>query len=214
MWHHYFTLTFLLLHFLAVNHPFTHIPTCPQWFYLSMWWVDGSLHKAMCISHARSSHVYPHHHHHTLHGCSPLAVSVIRGEVAMVTVIFSSSFLSSPYLSLTIASINSLQLLSFAAVLHSPPTLSRSLLTQSSAFLVSVFPPLSGHLLSAIFPSRILSTCLAHFSLLLTSFFLKLSFTPNSTLCWPCLLLPTLFTPHFVLSSCFCKLALSPIVSL
>ena len=52
------------------------------------------------------------------------------GQLAMVTVIFSSSFLSSRHFSLTKFSINSLQLLlSFAVVLHSPPTLSRSLLT-------------------------------------------------------------------------------------
>ena len=48
----------------------------------------------------------------------------------LVTVIFSSSFLSSRHFSLTKFSINSLQLLlSFAVVLHSPPSLSRSPLT-------------------------------------------------------------------------------------
>ena len=45
----------------------------------------------------------------------------------------SLSFLSSPHFSLTPFSVNSLQLLlSFAALLHSPPNLSRSLLTQFS----------------------------------------------------------------------------------
>ena len=49
------------------------------------------------------------------------------------TVIFSSSFLSSPHLSLTTFSITSVQLiLAFAVVLHSPPTLSIPLSTQLS----------------------------------------------------------------------------------
>ena len=50
---------------------------------------------------------------------------------------FSSSFVSSPFL--TTFSINSLQLLSFAVVLHSPPTLSRSILTQSSHRILSIY---------------------------------------------------------------------------
>ena len=62
---------------------------------------------------------------------SHLGTFVIMGEVAMVTGVFFSSLLSD--FSLTTFSINSLQLfLSFAVVLHSPPTLSRSLLKQSS----------------------------------------------------------------------------------
>ena len=49
-------------------------------------------------------------------------------RLAVVTVICSSSFLSSRYFSLTAFSINGLQLLiSFAVVLHSPPTLPRYL---------------------------------------------------------------------------------------
>ena len=49
-------------------------------------------------------------------------------------VIFSSSFLSSPHVSL-----NSLQLLlSVAVLLHSPPTLSRSLLTHSSHRILGI----------------------------------------------------------------------------
>ena len=86
-----------------------------------------------------------------------------------------------PHFYITVFSINSLQLLSFAVVLHSPPTLSRSLFAQSShpilalphlpfltslssppfphlPFLTSLFPPLSGHLISASFSSPIIST--------------------------------------------------------
>ena len=63
-------------------------------------------------------------------------------RLAMVTVIF--TFLSS--LSLTTFSITSLQLLSFAVVLHSP-TLSRPHIA-SSVFLASFSLPLSGHLIS------------------------------------------------------------------
>ena len=63
--------------------------------------------------------------------CSHFVVPV-RGRLAMVSAIFSSCFLSSPYFSLPAFSINSLQLISFAVVLHSLPTLFRSLLMQSS----------------------------------------------------------------------------------
>ena len=53
-------------------------------------------------------------------------------SLAMVTVVFFFC-LFFPHFSLTMFSITSLQLvLSFVVVLHSPPTLSRSLLTQSS----------------------------------------------------------------------------------
>ena len=59
-----------------------------------------------------------------------------RVRLVMVTLVLSSSFLSflsSPHLSCIAFSITSLQLLlSFAVVLNSPPTFSRSLLTQSS----------------------------------------------------------------------------------
>ena len=73
-------------------------------------------------------------------------------RLAKVTVIFSSSFLSSPHFSLSVLSINSLQLLlSLTFVLHSPPTLSRSLLTQSSHRILGLprllSPPFSGYLL-------------------------------------------------------------------
>ena len=65
---------------------------------------------------------------------------------------FYSSFF--PNFSLAMFSINSLQLiLSFAVVLHSPPTLSRSLLAQSSHRILHLprllSPPLSGHLISS-----------------------------------------------------------------
>ena len=61
----------------------------------------------------------------------------------MVTLIFPLDFLSSPHFSLTIFCVNSLQLLlSLAVVLHSPPTLSRSLLTQSSCRIIPT-PPFS-----------------------------------------------------------------------
>ena len=59
--------------------------------------------------------------------CSPLVVPVVRGEVAMVTVIFSSSFLSSPHFSLTEFSIARLQIPPFFS-----PSISRSPLSQSS----------------------------------------------------------------------------------
>ena len=78
------------------------------------------------------------------------------GEVTMVamhmvTIIFSSSFLSSLF-SPTFST-NILQLLlSFAVVLHSPPTLSTPLLTQSSHRILGLprllSPPLSGNLFS------------------------------------------------------------------
>ena len=59
----------------------------------------------------------------------PLLLSLSSGmRLALATVIVSLSFLSSLHFFLTVLSVNSLQLLSFAVVLHSPPTLSRSLL--------------------------------------------------------------------------------------
>ena len=58
-------------------------------------------------------------------GRSMVVVPVIRCDLAMVTVIFSFSCLS-------IFFITSLQLLSFALLSHSHPTLSRPLLMQSS----------------------------------------------------------------------------------
>ena len=68
-----------------------------------------------------------------LHHCGLLELytyPVVRGEVGHGYCHLSSVFF--PHFSLTAFSINSLQLLLFAVVLHSPPTLSRSLLTQSS----------------------------------------------------------------------------------
>ena len=98
--------------------------------------------------------------------CSPLSVPVVRGEVAMATVISSLSFLSSSHFSLATFSITSLQLLpSFAIVLPSPPTRSRSLLAQSSHYIPGLphlhFNPLSGpSALFSNFSTPILSTCL------------------------------------------------------
>ena len=83
-------------------------------------------------------------------GCcySPHVVPVVKGEVVMVTVVFSSSFLSSPHFSLTVFSINCLQLLlSVAGVLHSLPSLSRSLLTQSSHRVLVFLTSFSLHFL-------------------------------------------------------------------
>ena len=91
--------------------------------------------------------------------CVPLDVPVVKGGVAMVTVVLSSSVLSFPPFSLTTFSIKSLQLLLCSAVvLHSPPTLSRSLLTQSFLCILRHLPPLSVNLhsvpiLSLTFPS-------------------------------------------------------------
>ena len=59
-----------------------------------------------------------------------------RVRFAMVTVVF--FFIFSFLTSLTTFSINRLQLLSFAVVLHSPPTLLRSFLTQSSHHILSL----------------------------------------------------------------------------
>ena len=142
-------------------------------------------------------------------GCYSPLVPVVRGEVAMVTVIFSLSFLSSPHFSPTVFSINSLQLLlTFAVVLHSPPNLSLSLLTQSSHHILGLlrllFPSTFwASALFANFLSPILSTCPAHFSPLLTSFFLKLSFTPTCSLSSSSLLLSTLFSPTILLMQLF-----------
>ena len=146
-----------------------------------------------------NSHVHDHHHYHKHHGCSPLAVPVVRGEVAMVTVIFS-------VLSL---------LFSYCSLYQQSPTLSIFCCCSpfsSHSFQISLntvlrFPSTfwASALALPFFPSRILSTCLAHFSLLFSSFFVNLSFTPNSTLSSPSLLPPALFTStcslHFHLLS-------------
>ena len=68
-----------------------------------------------------------------------LLLSLSSGvRLATVTDIFFFVF-SSPHFSLTTFSINSLQLLlSFAVVLHSPPTLSRCLSTQSSHYILGL----------------------------------------------------------------------------
>ena len=68
-----------------------------------------------------------------------VVVPVVRGEGGHGYCHLFSSFLASSHFSITVFSITSLQLLpSFAFVLHSPPTLSRSLLTQSSHRILGV----------------------------------------------------------------------------
>ena len=114
------------------------------------------------------------------------------------------------HFSLTAFSINNLQLLSLAAVLRSPLTLSRSLLTQSSHHILGLscllFPSIFwASDVFATFLSPIISTQLAHFNLLLTNFFLKVSFTPTSTLISSILLLSTLFSPTILRIQLFCK---------
>ena len=82
-----------------------------------------------------------------------LLLSLSSGvRLARVTVIFFCFF--SPHFSLTLFCVNSLQLVSFAVVLHSPPTLPRSTLILPSHFRSSL-PP---------FPRRFLGICsLCHF---------------------------------------------------
>ena len=78
--------------------------------------------------------------------------------LSMLVMVFCVFF---PHFSLMMFSVSGLQILSFAVVLHSPPTLSRSLLTQSFHHILSLprllFPPPSVHLISASFSSPILS---------------------------------------------------------
>ena len=66
-----------------------------------------------------------------------------------------------------------------------------------SVFFASFFSQLSGQLISASFSSAICFTLPAHFSLVLTNFFLKLSFPPIS-ISSSILLLSALFT-HMIL---------------
>ena len=106
---------------------------------------------------------------------SPLLSSPLLSSPLLSSPLLSSPLLSSPLLSsplLTFLSMLYHQSPSpFVVVLHSPPTLSRSLLTQSSHRILSL-----PHIL---FPSTLCASavfanfCLSHFSLLLTSFFLK-----------------------------------------
>ena len=123
-----------------------------------------------------------------LRGLFPLYVSV----VVLLSLSLSSgvtlpwlrsSF--SPHFSLTVDSITSLQLLSFAIVLHFPPTLSRSQRSPpiTWASLPSFPPLLSG---PANFSCPIFSTWLAHFNLLLTkgSSIIIIIFTSVQTVRW------------------------------
>ena len=108
------------------------------------------------------------------------------------SVFFIFSFLT--FLSLHTFSSNSLQfLVYFALILQSSPTLFGSFLKQSplppiSVFITSPFSQLSGPLLSlSVFISHSFHmTCpFQPTELLLTNFFLKLSFTPTNSLSVP-----------------------------
>ena len=106
-----------------------------------------------------------------------LLASVSPGvRLAMVTIIF---FFVFPQFYLTMFSNSSLQLLlSFAVVLHSPPRLTRPLLTKSSHCIFSLpcvlFPfTFRASDLHQFFVSPFLSTWLAHFNLLLTMYHIE-----------------------------------------
>ena len=99
---------------------------------------------------------------------SPRPVRIVREDVGPWLL---SSFLSSPHVPVTAFSITRLQLLmSFAVVLHSPLTLSRSVLSQSSRRIFS-HPRL-------LFPSFLGICSFCQFII----FVLKRSFTPASIL--------------------------------
>ena len=126
-----------------------------------------------------------------------LVVPVVMGEVARLQ----SYFLHIFFPLLTFLSLCSLPTVSnsflyFAVVLHSPPTLPISLNPVLPSHSQSSSPPFPLHFLLSlpIFQSQNLTTCPARFSLVLTRF-LKLSFTPTSTLSPFILLLFALFTP-------------------
>ena len=146
-------------------------------------------------------------------------VVVVVVVVVVFVLIFSSSLISSPHFYLTTNSIHSLQLLlHLPVVLHSPPNLSGSLLTQSSHCILGFPGPLftSTFLAYALFANflfPILSICPAHFSLLLTTFFLKRSFLQLPLSGRPVCSYPLSSLPQFFLSSCFHKPAPS-VVSL
>ena len=103
--------------------------------------------------------------------CSPLVVPVVRAEVAMVTVIFSSSFLSSPHFSLTEFSIARLQIPPFFLPLF-PDLHCRNPPIAYSGFLASFSSRISVHLLHLPFLYPILSTFPVYFNLSIISFFL------------------------------------------
>ena len=88
-----------------------------------------------------------------------------------------------------------------------------------SVFLASCSLPLSGRLLFCQFLSPILSTWPAYINLLITNFFLKLSFIPTPTLSSSNLLSSTLLTHTILLTGLFsqtwtfCYVSVSAIVS-
>ena len=137
-----------------------------------------------------------------------LSLSLSSGvRLAMVAVNFSLSFLSSSHFSLPTFSITSLQLLSFAVVLHSPPTLSRSLLTQSShrIFSLSPFPP---HFLGICPLCQFFVSDSFHmsgpFQPTPQQFLLKTSLPSNLPLRSSSLLQSALFTPTILQSHTYC----------
>ena len=118
--------------------------------------------------------------------------------VVLFSVVSFPTFLSLPSLTMS----NSF--LPVAVVLHTPLILtSSSLLTQSShrnlVFLASCSSTFWTSVLFANYSTPILSTCPAHFNLIRTSFFLKRSFTPTSTLSSFILLLSALSTATILL---------------
>ena len=96
----------------------------------------------------------------------------------------------------------------------SPPNPTKSLFAQSSHHSRGL-PPLlqpstpNASPLCQLFPFRSFQVCPAHFNLLLTSYLLKPSFTPNSSLSSSILSASTLFTPTCFFPRYFGKLALS-----
>ena len=121
-------------------------------------------------------------------------------SLVMVALIFSSYFLSSPYVSLTAFFNTSLELLYFPVVLQSPPTLSRSLLMQFSHRIYG----LSRLLLSSTFYSlcQFLIWHSFHksgpFQDTTHQFLCFNSFTPNSILSSFSFLLPLTFSRCFL----------------
>ena len=135
---------------------------------------------------------------HCCVSCSPPVVPVVRGDVAMVTVIIASSFPSSTYFSLTAFSNSSLQLLlSFAVILHSLPTLARSLLKQSPVIFSVLFASFSLPLSELLLSLQIFISHSVHVWPIPTYPFTS-SFTPTSTLGSSILLIPGLSTPTVI----------------
>ena len=119
----------------------------------------------------------------------------------MVTVVFVFVFSFLTFLSLGYLFIvsNSSLLLSFSILL----SLFQISLNAVLVFLASFYLSPSGDRISASCSSPILSTRPPNFDLLLINFFLKLSFTPISTLSSSILLLSALFAPTILLIPLF-----------